>query len=142
MPFHRPRAGYYRQVYQDTELDRRRHEYNAQMARYTGRPKNPENAALPPGQTTIITALNGGLAVRPVRPRPLPKARVPPVPPIERRMVGGPQEATVLSVFDAFRNPAENRDVSDGSDDKTSPRSRRSYLQECKLLAIEYAKYT
>jgi hypothetical protein len=142
MPFHRPRASYYRQVYQDIELDRRRHEYNAQIARYTGRPKNPGNAALPPSQTTIITALNSGLAVRPVRPGPLPKACVPLVPPIKRYMVSGPQEATVLSVFDVFRNPAENRDVSDGSDNETSPRSQRSYPQECKLFAIEYTKYT
>jgi hypothetical protein len=98
------------------------------MARYTSCPKNPGNAALPFGQTTIITALNGGLAVRPVRSGPLSKACVPPVPPIKRRMVGGQQEATVLSVFNVFWNPAENRDVSNGSDNETSPRSRRSYL--------------
>ena len=142
MPFYRPHLGGYRQAFQDLDLDRRRREYNTQIARFTGRRKNPDNTALPPGQTTIITALNGGLAIRPVRPGPFPKARVPPVPPIERRMVGGPQEATVLSVFDAFRKPVDDQDMASDSDSENSTLSRRSYPRECKLLAIEYAKYT
>jgi hypothetical protein len=57
MPFYHPHPGGYRQAFQDLDLDRRRREYNTQIARFTGRRKNPDNAALQLGQT-IITVLN------------------------------------------------------------------------------------
>jgi len=65
-----------------SSLESFRLQWNEEIGlRYPGRPANTP-APLPAGQTTIITALNGGLAVRPLRPGPMPKSKYLPVPPI------------------------------------------------------------
>jgi hypothetical protein len=80
------------------DLEAFRSQWNLEIAsRYPGRPM--ASSTLPASQTTIITALNGGLTIRPIRPGPLPKPRSLPVLPIQRQMAGGPQERSVINLF-------------------------------------------
>ena len=107
--------------------------------RYPGRPANA-SAPLLAGQTTIITALNGGLAVRPIRPGPMPKSKYLPVPPIQRQMVGGPSEQSVISLFDSVH--AQRSAQFDNEGEVTPSIARIQYTREAKLAAIRYAKFT
>ena len=60
----------YVQPHPDPEMEQYRLEHNAIMAeRHPGRPRN----ALSPNQTTLIVAMNGGVAIRPPRPGPIPR---------------------------------------------------------------------
>jgi hypothetical protein len=119
------------QLFQDPEIERRRLEYNETILT-----RFPGPHTLEPGQTTLIPAMNGGVAIRPLRPGPKPTIKPLPQLPIERRMVGGPQEAQAIALFDAFRREEA------GEDEDEEKRTRRSYPRESKIQAIEYAKFT
>jgi len=123
-----------------TDLENFRTQWNLEIAsRYPGRPSNTR-PPLAPGQTTIITALNGGLAVRPPRPGPLPKPRSLPILPIQRQMAGGRQERSVIALFESVH--AQRPAQLDDEGELLEARPRNQYSREAKLQAIQYAKYT
>ena len=84
-----------------TALESFRIQWNAEIA--ASHPGRPRNTPLP-GQSSIIRALNGGVALRPARPGPVPQSRPLPVLLIQRQMVGGPQESSVVALFDSVHS--------------------------------------
>ena len=83
------------QVKQSSALEQFRLEWNCETAaRYYDRPP-ASTASLPHSQTTIFTYWNRGLVIRPTSPGPIP--------PYWRQMAGGPQEPSVIALFDSVR---------------------------------------
>jgi hypothetical protein len=114
-------------------------------------------------QTSIVTALNGGLSLsRAPRPRPRPdhtpvlstntlchriRASVAVSGDLlaTRRWDGGTAKQAVLTAFIAHRitvAKAIERGETVKTDDKNEPNLRNSYTREHKLAAVDYALYT
>jgi hypothetical protein len=136
------------QSQRSTDLENFRIQWNLELSsRHPGRrplASSPSSNSLPPGQTTIITTLNGGLAIRPTRPGPLPKPRNLPIPPIQCQMSGGPQERSVISLFESIHTLLHQGSGQYSDEDGELPefRTRTAYSRAAKLQAIQYANYT
>jgi len=70
----------------------------------------------------------------------MPKSRYLPVPPIQRQMVGGPLEQSVISLFDFVH--AQRLAQFNDEGEITPSIARNQYIREAKLAAIRYAKVT
>ena len=115
------------------------------------------STSLERGQTTIQTALNGGLIFKPPpRPGPAPKPAGQANTVLGRRIIGGPREKEVQKLFAAIRlvqsensepgdiniNQGRFPTVEEDEEFDYMPTKQYAYSREQKLAAINYFQLT